>query len=293
MTRWRYRLYGLETETAIDLGALPLGDPSLPCDAEIVVGHVPQLDNANDIWFENRNGNIILDLAPSGRFLIEDGAKITVDDAQAGLAALRWRLLGIAFGAVLHQRGVLPLHATVVAIDGRNVALTGASGAGKSTLAAFLRNRGHHVLIDDVCAVVPDTADRVIVEPGNGLLRLWDDAMNALGTNGGERLDPDIAKFEHASPVGRDRVTLDALVEIGDGDDIAVTALGAGNRIALCLRHSYCRDILMSLGGRDRNLQQCATVATTLPMFRLSRPRGFERMADVIAALEAATGGLA
>jgi len=288
---WRYRFYGLETDSAIDLGVLPVGSPDLPADVTIERGEVCALDRDAGKWFENDRGTIIIDLPPAGRFRVEGGNAITIDGTDAGLAALRWRLLGIGFGAVLHQRGILALHATVINMHGRNIALVGASGAGKSTLAAWLQKRGHAILIDDVCAVVPDPT-RAIVEPGNGLLRLWEDATRALGGVGGQRLDPEIAKFEHYRPTGRERVTIDALVDLAEGDTFAIAPLDAGERIGLCLRNSYCRDIMLSLGGRDRNLAQCAAVAGALSAFKLTRPRGFDLMSRVAEGLEIAIAAM-
>ena len=284
---WRYRLYGLEVESALDLGPLPAGDPKRPIDVRIAPGDVPPLEGKTTDWFANREGAICISLPPSGRFLVCGGDSIIVADAVAGLASLRWRLLGIAFGALLHQRGVLPLHCTAVRVSGRVVGLVGESGAGKSTLAAYLRAAGHEVLIDDVCAVAADPADRIVVEPGNGLLRLWGDAMDALGTGKGGALDPEIAKFEHKLPAsGGSRIALDALIEIADGDTLALDSLASGERMALCLNHSYCREIMMSLGGKARNLAQCAEVAGKLPAYRLTRPRGLERMPAIVAWLE-------
>lgn len=283
---WRYRLYGLQVDADFNLGALPPGDAALPADAAIAMGPVPKPEGPEGGWIERRGDQLIIDLAPSGRFLVDGGRRITVDDAQAGAAALRWRLLGIAFGALLHQRSVLPLHSTVIAIGGRNIGLVGRSGAGKSTLAAFLQQRGHPVLIDDVCAVVTGTPGRVVVEAGNGFLRLWDDAMAALDRDGGERLDPAISKFEHSCPASDARVELHALVEISDHDVLDISALDLAERMSCALRHSYCREIMLILDGKAANFRQCAAVAGALPMYQLARPRGFDRIGEVVLALE-------
>lgn len=284
---WRYRLYGLETESEIDLGDLPGGDRQLACDVRIVSGPVPPLPAEAIGWLDVQAGTVSLDLPPSGRFRIEDGNTITVDNAATGLASLRWRLLGIAFGSLLHQRGILPLHCTLVSISGRAIGFVGQSGAGKSTLAAHLQARGHQILVDDVCAVVPDRPGRLEVEPGHGLLRLWEDASAALGRDVGEPLDPATTKYEHRLPAtDRNRIVVSALVEIFEGDPQGITALSAEQRLKLCLEHSYCKEVMVRLDGKRRNLAQCAAAASAITGFSLTRPKDYARMPEVLDLIE-------
>ena len=66
---------------------------------------------------------------------------------------VRLFLLGSAMGALLHQRGLLPLHTNAVEVGGRAFAFMGKSGAGKSTLAAWFHDRGFRIVADDVCVV--------------------------------------------------------------------------------------------------------------------------------------------
>ena len=66
------------------------------------------------------------------RYRISDGRRIIVQPALGVPEAnVRLFLLGSAMGLLLHQRGLMPLHASAVEIEGRAVAFTGASGAGK------------------------------------------------------------------------------------------------------------------------------------------------------------------
>jgi hypothetical protein len=71
---------------------------------------------------------------------------------------------------LLRLRGVLCLHAAVVVIGGRAVAIAGPPGAGKSTIAMALAHRGHAILTDDVAAVVWQ-GGRPGVEPGPTILQ--------------------------------------------------------------------------------------------------------------------------
>lgn len=125
-----------------------------------------------------RDGDIALLAVPGvARFRIDGGRAMTVDlDESCSERNLRLFLLGSALGVLIHQRGLFPLHANAVVIDGVAVAFTGHSGAGKSTLAAWFSAAGHTVLTDDVCIIGLDSAGRPIVYPGLPRVKLWADA---------------------------------------------------------------------------------------------------------------------
>ena len=80
----------------------------------------------------------------------------------------RWQPLlvgqGLPLAAVL--RGLEPLHASAVVVEGRAVALAGPPGAGKSSLAAELVSRGATFLTDDVLAVEPSGGSGLLAYPG-------------------------------------------------------------------------------------------------------------------------------
>jgi len=99
---------------------------------------------------------------------------------------VRAYLLGSAMGALLHQRGLLPLHANAIEIDGRAIAFAGPSGSGKSTLAAYFRARGRRLLSDDVCAVSFGPGGEAVAWPGVPRIKLWTDALAAFGHSAGD-----------------------------------------------------------------------------------------------------------
>jgi hypothetical protein len=63
-------------------------------------------------------------------------------------------LVGPVLGLLLRLRGIVCLHASVVAISGRAAVFVGHEGAGKSTTAACFSQRGCAVLSDDIAALV-------------------------------------------------------------------------------------------------------------------------------------------
>ena len=97
---------------------------------------------------------------------------LTVEDAAT-------YLLGPIFGFVLRLRGIVSLHASAFAVDGRAVALLGDAGAGKSTTVAAMAMRGLPVLTDDVAAL-EGPGDRPMVRSGYPGVRLWPESVQNL-----------------------------------------------------------------------------------------------------------------
>jgi hypothetical protein len=88
-------------------------------------------------------------------------------------------LTGPVFGCLLRLRATACLHASVISIDDKAIALIGTKGAGKSTLTAAFAYDGNPVLADDIAAL-KDEGDHLTVQPGYPRLRLWPDAVERL-----------------------------------------------------------------------------------------------------------------
>jgi hypothetical protein len=115
-------------------------------------------------------------------FLIENGNKITIDPTEGGSEEeIRLFLLGSAFGALIHQRGMLPLHGSAIIAEGKAIIFSGISGIGKSTLAAAFIKKGYKLLADDVSVVTINISGKPIVHPGYPQMKLWTDALEKLG----------------------------------------------------------------------------------------------------------------
>lgn len=122
-------------------------------------------------------------------FFYSDGARFIIDRLGREVCA-DWPenytledactyLLGPVIAFVLRLRGVTCLHASVIALENRAIALFGLAGAGKSTTAAAFTLRGFSVLSDDV-AVLADLGGRFLIQPGYPRINLWPDSVRAL-----------------------------------------------------------------------------------------------------------------
>jgi hypothetical protein len=183
-----YRLASLKLISEFKLPGLAAWDGPADAAADLVfrLGNVPaQLDNADHVapLFQTRGrSEYLLALPGSARILIRDGREITIEP-EFGVDPIDIRALlsGPVQAVLWHQRGLLPLHANAVVINGRAVALAGHSAAGKSTLAAVLVAQGHRMMTDDICVVDARAGADPHVLPGYPRLRLWRDTLDHLG----------------------------------------------------------------------------------------------------------------
>lgn len=80
-------------------------------------------------------------------------------------------LIGPVLTAVCRLRRSTCLHASVMAMHGRALALVGEKGAGKSTTAAMLAKKGVQHIADDV-AVLSEMSGQIITQTGYPFMRL-------------------------------------------------------------------------------------------------------------------------
>jgi len=180
-----YRLSALKLASDIELPELlPWdGPPDDPVELSFRLGPVSEPDMSDHI--DASSGakaceRYFAAYPDEARVLIENGRTVTLEPAPgADLTEARAILMAPVQAVLWHQRGLLPLHASVVGRNGRAVALAGPSGAGKSTLAAVLADKGFDVLADDICIV--DAANGADLLPSTPRLRLWRDALDHLG----------------------------------------------------------------------------------------------------------------
>jgi hypothetical protein len=215
------------------------------------------------------------------------GREITVAPAPRSVPynVRRW-LLGQVWAALCYQRGLLLLHACVVEVEGGAIALCGASESGKSTLGAWLVEDGHWLLSDDLCHCELEDGGRPGVWPSAPRLKLWLDAIEALGwpEDGLERDRIRLDKFFltlHHVRVGRPlRLRAIYLLEWGDLRISRLRGLTALTR--LVAEASYRLDLLGPLSEVAAHWQRCAALAREAPIFALQRPRDWSARAGVI-----------
>jgi len=232
---------------------------------------------------ERIGATALLDLPGVARFRIEGGRSITVDiEGGCSERNLRLFLLGSALGILIHQRGLYPLHANAVVIDGVAVAFTGHSGAGKSTLAAWFSAAGRTVLSDDVCVIGLDAAGRPIVYPGLPRLKLWADAAKLHGhdIDGLERIHDNMDKYQLGLPTRADQppVPLAAVIRLGrEGEQgVGLRQLRGRAAVQMLMTETYRPQVVSALGLQEAHFGHCVSVAAKVAVLQWTRRWGHE-----------------
>jgi hypothetical protein len=243
-----------------------------------------------------------LQIPEVARFIVRDGAEILVDaEPTAEESTIRNCILGTAFGILCHQRGILPLHSAAIDTSDGCIAFVGKSGAGKSTLAAALSARGHQVIADDVSFLKRGDANNIMLWPGIARIRLWEDALTALGVDASNverelRIRPstegDFNKFllplsapkNVFAPRRLSRIyRLDATHPVRRN---GIRRVQGAFAIELLMQNVYRLRLAESMGRTPAIFQFCADMAARIPVFDFSRPIEFAALSEGLDLLE-------
>lgn len=288
----RYRLFGLSILSEIPLPELVEDPEDGAADVRITLGPIANSPEA-EAGLHIDGDEALLVIPPAGRFLTRAGLEMLIQPAE-GVSPrnLRLYLLGSAFGSILHQRGLLPLHANAVIVEGRAIGFMGHPGAGKSTLAAWFHDRGFDVLADDVCVVTPGPGGTHLAHPGIPRLRLWREALEAGGRDASayERSFDDMDKYTVPTDLER---TLPAvplshlyLLEKAE-DEPSIERLEGSAAVEAMIANTYRGAYVRPMGRTREHLLACAELARTVPVFRARRRWGYDSFDVEGAALEA------
>jgi hypothetical protein len=278
----RYELFGLLFESEIALTGVPGSPRTGLVDVVVRLGAIPQAA-AKSEGYVLVEGGALLNVAEVGRYLVRPGEVVVEPAPGVSERNVRLYLLGSAMGALLHLRGLLPLHANAVDLGGRAVAFSGHSGAGKSTLAAWFHDRKYPILADDVCVLSFDAAGAPLAWPGIPRLRLWREALEASGRQAGEfeRSFDDTEKYDVPTRSEGDAgpLPISAIYLLGRSDEDGpvgeISPLRGVEAVEALVSNTYRGAFVGTIGQTAAHLATCVRLARTVPIFRANRLWGF------------------
>jgi len=292
----RYVLYGQIVDTAFRLPELEttcLADTvSKAADLRIVRDSVPEAQDTSGVNGVVRvtSEEVLLHYDLVGAFLIQGGRRVVVDasvDLSERLA--RHLLLGVCTGIALHQKNVLTLHASGVALDGGVAAFIGWKRRGKSTTASALYASGARLVTDDIVAIPPD--DPATVLPGFPQMRLEPEAAAATINVSPESLPRLYDGYEKRIGDATQRFQQEALplrciYVLEWGDDFSMSRLNHREAFVQLLRHSYAQRFLGKTAATPTYFEQMNALVQEVPVVAFERPRSLDRIPRLVRCIQ-------
>lgn len=295
-----YHAYGLRVHSTLPLPELrevpPLGPPDVRITPMDEVPALPESRVGLAVW--PREEEVVLQWERFGTYRVRAGAEVEYGPLpDLSLDAVRVPLLGVCMGLLLHQRGLLTLHASAVAVGDGAVAFVGAKGAGKSTTAAAFLRRGHALIADDVVAVDLDAGGGPAVSPGLATVKLWPRSLTAVGVDphtvprlhGG--VEKRILRADGAPSGGP--LPLRALYVLEEGEKLALEPLRARDAFEEVVRHTYATRFIGPVVRETDLFRRCTRLLQSVPVGRLVRPDdlgGVDALVRLVAAEHATRG---
>lgn len=280
-TEFRYSLFGLEIDSGLQLPELFEGGGAKAADVRIEVEALPTL-GGHGPGVHAVDGGALLVIGGVARYFVAEGRRIVVEpDEGASERNVRLFLLGSAFGLLIHQRGLLPLHANAIEIDGKAVAFMGESGAGKSTLAAWFHDRGHRLVADDVCVVAFGREGAPLVQPGLPRLRLWREELLASNRDPGQfqpsyGTTADFDKFDvpiETSAAARSSLPLAGVFCLAVGPCLRIARLNPTEAAEAVFSHTYRGAYSSIVNSQREHWQAVVRLVKSTPVFQLERTK--------------------
>ncbi len=292
--KYIYHAFGITIASEIPLPELSVS--SGIGDINIRMGQVPeQLAGflGSNEHYQAIPNHLLMEVRDIGRYYISDGDQIIIEPApDAEINAVRLFLLGSAMGALLLQRGVLPIHGSALHINDYCFIITGEQGAGKSTLAAALAAKGHPILTDDLAAVRFDESGIPWVYPSYPQQKLWNDSLDLMGKEAAayDRIFGRLNKFAVPIPDGFCDIPkkLSAIYELRKEDcgELRINKLYGTNKMDVIMRNIYRHEFVVGLGIEQAIFSLAAALAEQVSLRQIIRPEGIYGIEDQVSLLE-------
>ena len=236
-----------------------------------------------------RDGSTYVRWHGVGEFLISpDGARITGRrHNRAPAESFQVYLLGQALSYALVKRGLEPLHATAIVVNGAAAVLLGNSGFGKSSLAASFLEAGYQLLTDDLLVLRPYSGG-VLAYPGPSRIKLFPrQALRFLGSEAsGIAMNAGTKKLIlplDSTRSARGPVPLRAIYTLlppGSrvrSRDISIAALPPRQSFLTLVRNTFNYRIV-NPARLERQFEDATRLAGVVPVKKVSYPRVLSRI---------------
>lgn len=286
-----YKAFGINIKSEL---MIPPFESAEDYTADVViklgeVRHLLPLDKQYGHIFQSREGEVFFYWEQIGWFLVRDGKEVIIEpivDAEEKLVQLP--LVGVVLAVLFQQRGKLVLHASAVSVFDEAVIFVGWKGQGKSTTAAMMYERGHPMISDDIVLLEKNNGNFYII-PGFPNFKVTPEtASQILGDNPLElsEIYTGAGKMFRSSSNNFQKkpILIKSICSLEDGAEVQLKQLKPQESLPILIANTYSArysEHLLQNNQAILNFRQCADVINQVPVFRLERPKSFDKIKKI------------
>jgi len=281
---YHYWGYGLHIASEIEFPELLPFEFDTP-EVTIRLGKTPEALTGENVVHKVRVSmspdEYLLKFMNTANYYVANGTDIIVEPLPgAEQKTLRLFLLSNAMAAVLHQRDLIPFHASGVHYKDGVVLFCGESGAGKSTLATALSLEGYPLFTDDVCVLKSGEQNQMMAVASYPMAKLWVDSFEKIGiakVNEEERIRIELPKYRHyfTNTFSSKQFSIKAVFVLNrkfDHNKLHIKSLSSIDAFKAIQMNTY-RDLQMNaMKKRIRHFSIASELATSAAIYSVDRP---------------------
>ncbi len=300
---FKYKIYGLITETDVEFAHLVTADEQSASDVIIHRGNIKDEVTAHLDTVGARAYDIHFDRSvfrnKGGYYKITDGKEIVYETKEGYTPEMvgPW-LLGFAYAMLLLERNTLAVHCSAISDKDGAFLISGVPGAGKSSLTKVLLERGYGIMADDVAAVRIDN-DGTNVYPAFPYQKLCRNEVEKRELDEDDLIYINEDKDKFLVPVneafvGEKRpLRFLIFIVVSNTDKVAVQKLSGLNQLFALRENLFLARLTGPWLNEKPLMDLCLKVASGCPVYLIERPAGVDtlsEMADTVEKIAAEVG---
>lgn len=232
---------------------------------------------SNDVYTLNQN-EFSMDVEKVAWFYASGGDYISIFPyPETDKNSIDLYLNGSVYGAILHQRKVLPLHGSSFRFNGKGIMVCGDSGTGKSSVTASFCLNGAEFLSDDITPVIFKNRQPCIWAMSDRI-KLWSDSLKQLKQReeGLQRISPETGKFYYHLNQNKNIIfPLDQIliIELYDNSEVKFVELSGSEKFAALRNEIYRYEYLHGMTENEQvYFKQLIDISKEVMIARVFRP---------------------
>ncbi len=233
----------------------------------------------DDGFFRLNQNEFSMHVEGVGSFYASGGNYIAlVLNPKATQATIELYLNGSTYGAILHQRKIMPMHGSCFVYNAKGIMLCGDSGAGKSSITTAFILEGHAFLTDDVTPILISN-NKAFIWAMSDRIKLWEDSLNQLNQNksGLQKIDPETEKFYYPlKPFKGNTFMLHHifLIEIHEKATIVFQEIKGAEKVTALRNEIYRLEYLQGMPENELfYFEKLVEISKSIKITKLLRPK--------------------